>query len=935
MGYNSANVAPPPLVSPWPGHAFHHHRSLYAQQNLPSVLASIEERLRALDALYSARFSPRLDQLAADAHARRLDSIESRIARLETLLELRLDKLTEMMSSRQLKDELAKEQMSRSVDAASERLNHRLGYMETRIDVNLAKMQSSLESLSGRVERLDAGVEAAAAMGHGGGHGGPVHPASEHITITMEGVRSGLDELRKSVLHNHHDIINVTKEEGVAVHQQLERLSSALSHMQQELNRTLTVQNDGGGGLGGAGGAGGAASEGGGGSSAPGAGGGGGGAGSLRHERHMAGNLLAAVERHASSVGSKVTNMYNELWRRTQLLEGLSKDAMALSNATRRELQEGLRSVSMQLNRFCSLQADKAGKPSFNGRENVEATVSEMNHKMGDYFQRVISTQNVLLATCHRTQENDPAFEKYLAHVLERMLDVMTSNKCQNEIEEVHQLLKSHHSTVVRNVGHNTNTILRAANSSSKESRNLTNVILENHAGLLNTTKDIQNSITNIQEEQGNVQLALEEMTATINDLQDQISTVTNSSISSDLEDDTDGIDFRKLLKKTFEDHQRHMSDEIHNLTHTIRTILHNIGSSLFSSSNKSRAELRHRPTISNTTDYKSHSNSHTIHNIHNSPNKAHSSTEAPQMFHHPEGSSAPSKLPRIYNSSSPTETDLVTSSLLPQYSNQILEQNSLLPELTINVIPEAKHDLKNNSQVYTYQTSNLKEHSTQQSVTNLKSDSNESKEKDNTFLTIVHNDKPLTTDGHVTYSSTDSTSNSSAHNDSNTLRNTDRGDEKKMDPNILGNRSHHKRHNILQIHNGQTSTEHGTGQEHEEMKFNKTSPSETTSNTRPIYTTNTTEKLPDNLREHNLNKSETSNETNIQTESTDENKSNAPHSMHHLLNKLEELSNSLMNYESTEESGDYSESKDDSEDDSLEESIEDLDLIESENISS
>ena len=51
--------------------------------------------------------------------------------------------------------------------------------------------------------------------------------------------------------------------------------------------------------------------------------------------------------------------MYNDVWRRTQILEGLAKDTMSLSNATRRELQEGIRTIALQIGRRGLYQSDR------------------------------------------------------------------------------------------------------------------------------------------------------------------------------------------------------------------------------------------------------------------------------------------------------------------------------------------------------------------------------------------------------------------------------------------------------------------------------------------------------------------------------------------------------------------------------------------------
>jgi hypothetical protein len=51
------------------------------------------------------------------------------------------------MSARQLKEELSRDQISRKLDSTYERLNHRLGYLEARLDVSVAKLQVIIKNI--------------------------------------------------------------------------------------------------------------------------------------------------------------------------------------------------------------------------------------------------------------------------------------------------------------------------------------------------------------------------------------------------------------------------------------------------------------------------------------------------------------------------------------------------------------------------------------------------------------------------------------------------------------------------------------------------------------------------------------------------------------------------------------------------------------------
>lgn len=65
-------------------------------QNLEGVIGSIEERLRALDNNYALRFAAPRWELNMETHNRKLEALETKLARIETILEIRVDKLTEV-----------------------------------------------------------------------------------------------------------------------------------------------------------------------------------------------------------------------------------------------------------------------------------------------------------------------------------------------------------------------------------------------------------------------------------------------------------------------------------------------------------------------------------------------------------------------------------------------------------------------------------------------------------------------------------------------------------------------------------------------------------------------------------------------------------------------------------------------------------------------
>ena len=69
---------------------------MFLNKNIEPALLSIAERLRALEHIYSLRFAAPRWELTVESQNRKLEALESKLSRIETLLELKIDKLTEV-----------------------------------------------------------------------------------------------------------------------------------------------------------------------------------------------------------------------------------------------------------------------------------------------------------------------------------------------------------------------------------------------------------------------------------------------------------------------------------------------------------------------------------------------------------------------------------------------------------------------------------------------------------------------------------------------------------------------------------------------------------------------------------------------------------------------------------------------------------------------
>lgn len=94
-----------------------------------NILLSMDERLRHLEGSWLETFS------------RKLENLDGKLNRMETLLGIQMDKISENISAKNFKDDVAKTNLFKRIDVLYEGLLHRLAYFESKVDVTLAKVQ--------------------------------------------------------------------------------------------------------------------------------------------------------------------------------------------------------------------------------------------------------------------------------------------------------------------------------------------------------------------------------------------------------------------------------------------------------------------------------------------------------------------------------------------------------------------------------------------------------------------------------------------------------------------------------------------------------------------------------------------------------------------------------------------------------------------------
>lgn len=113
-------------------------------QTFYTILNSIEERLQNLDNIYSMQLSQTLES-KLDLYSRRLESLDTKIVRLETLVMLNLDKISENISTKNFKDDISRTNTYRKMDSLYESLHNKISYMEKQQEENYEKIQVSTQ----------------------------------------------------------------------------------------------------------------------------------------------------------------------------------------------------------------------------------------------------------------------------------------------------------------------------------------------------------------------------------------------------------------------------------------------------------------------------------------------------------------------------------------------------------------------------------------------------------------------------------------------------------------------------------------------------------------------------------------------------------------------------------------------------------------------
>ncbi|KAK6641835.1 hypothetical protein RUM44_013553 [Polyplax serrata] len=359
-------------------------------KNIEPALLSIAERLRALEHIYSLRFAAPRWELTIESQNRKLESLESKITRIETLLELKIDKLTEGLTSKTLKEELSKEQLSRKIDTVYERLNHRMSYMESRIENNIVKQLTNLDS-------------------------------------SLKGISQQIEPLEKSYSEVEGELMEISNS--------FEEIKNFMANF----NNSLTSQqND-------------------------------------NSFKNISDETLKKVEKNMvnqfNSFALKISDMYNEMTRRGKLNEDMLKNTINLFNITRKEFQETVQILKSYRKHPCQTIPDDTYDYLLEKIETMTRKNDGNYQRLDTTIERLHEKQELYQESCHRLQLNEPQIENRIGQILEKILDSIDNRTYTTDknYDTIMEKLKTHHTHIIRSVGHTSNAVVKLSEQISND----------------------------------------------------------------------------------------------------------------------------------------------------------------------------------------------------------------------------------------------------------------------------------------------------------------------------------------------------------------------------------------------------------------------------------------------------------------------------------
>ncbi|KAJ8916252.1 hypothetical protein NQ315_016392 [Exocentrus adspersus] len=378
------------------------------QQNYFTVLTSIEERLRNLDQVYSMQLAQTLEA-KLEQYSRRLEALDTKMTRLEALVMLNLDKISENISTKNFKDDMAKTNLLRKMDSVYEGIGHRLAYAERKHDANIAKIQTKVDATLTRLDKMEENMAT----------------RDSDIETEISDAIFAIDDLKTTCTTTGEKLynittanLNVTKDSYKSMQAMNVDSRKSMNVLHDNIIETLQYMNNK----------------------------------TSRHFRAVEDNnamlktMKTELKEDFNDYANKVADMSSYIFKNSDATASGLKRLETVANNTKTEVQNGVRSLMLQIGKLSSKENDVTPGDS---------SLEELNQNLKKNFQRILTNQDVFLESCHRLQMDESQIETEISAMLEKLIDMLEKKMASDDVRDLKNLekaLKTHDSRIVRNM---------------------------------------------------------------------------------------------------------------------------------------------------------------------------------------------------------------------------------------------------------------------------------------------------------------------------------------------------------------------------------------------------------------------------------------------------------------------------------------------------
>ncbi|XP_014253700.1 putative leucine-rich repeat-containing protein DDB_G0290503 [Cimex lectularius] len=400
----------------------------HADQSLHSTLVNIDDRLRTIESIH---YSVKRHEISLDRILNKVESIDSRSVRMQTILEMKLDALSQAIISTEFKHEWLLNQL-RKYESNQERLSLKMNSLEVKLDDITQKTQLSQESFFNKIEDKQDKIQ---------------YKINE-LTMITGNLKQQSSSIEQSVNKTNGDVMKRLKEieQQVNRNDELEKLTVSLNGIHSHLNQSdsLWTQNDGPG---------------------------------ISKNEKMIDYIKGEINAEVQKLGNKIHNMYHEIWQKTDNLVGQIKDGFTETNQTQKIIVDDLKNLLVEQRdseNFIDLSMDKV-LSVFHKRLN------DIQRKLDNNFQNIASVQSLFLDSCQRIQDDESDLDTMVTEVLEKILDLIINRTSTIEKQSVELLegVKSHNIQITRLAKDTKKMVMNLAEGISLDHKNLDGSIMD------------------------------------------------------------------------------------------------------------------------------------------------------------------------------------------------------------------------------------------------------------------------------------------------------------------------------------------------------------------------------------------------------------------------------------------------------------------------